>query len=140
MTSLQSRIKQIATNNGYYINVGDCRLTTYQNNGTDAAPALGQTVSSLSTLGPGVSSILVAPGSAIFRDHGKTLVSSGRVFRKVQLLVNSPSSEGVAGVDSAAALGVSTGNFLTMYIELPGTGGASSGLGGANYTPVARLG
>lgn len=144
MTSLQTRIKQIATNDGYYVNVADSRTRVYQNNGTDAAPSFGQTVSSLSTLGGSVSTLLATAGSAIFRDHGKTLVSSGRVFRKVQLLVSTGvtgvGSEGVAGVDTAAATGTSTGNYLTMYLELPGLGGISSGAAPAQYSPVARLG
>lgn len=144
MTSLQTRIKQIAANDGYYINIGDARTKVYQNNGTDAAPSFGQVVSSISTLGPAVSTLLVTAGNAIFRDHGKTLVSSGRVFRKVQLLVSTGvagiGSEGVAGVDTAAATGTSTGNYLTMYLELPGLGGISSGNTASTYSPVARLG
>jgi len=132
--------KQIRTNGGYYINVADTRATFYQNNGTDVAPLISANLYARSTLG-GVSTILATAGSAVFRDHGKTLTSSGRVFRKVQLMVStgmvyggvSAGTDGVGGVDSNP-------NYLTGYIELPGLGGYSSGLNGSAYTPVARLG
>jgi hypothetical protein len=67
---------------------------------------------------------------------GKTVVSAGRTFRKVQLVVNNSqrnganfalSTNGVAGVNTYQALG-NTGSavqdFLTGYIELgfEGTG------------------
>jgi hypothetical protein len=61
---------------------------------------------------------------------GKTLMSSGRTFRKVQLAISSVTTEGVGGIDSAPT------NYLTGYIELPGQHGISSGF----FTPVARLG
>jgi hypothetical protein len=137
MTSLQTRIKQIPANDGYYITVATgARGSFYANVGTDSAPSLtiGPLISSMSSSGQAVSSIVNAAG-AIFRDMGKTLTSSGRVFRKVQLLVSSATTEGVGGAAATVALPV---DYLTGYIELPGTGGMSSGSN--NYTPVARLG
>lgn len=133
--------KQLRTNAGYYINVADARNTFYQNNGTDVAPFISANTFARSSI---TSTILTTAGSAIFRDHGKTLTSSGRVFRKVQLMVStgmvyggvSAGTDGVGGFDSNP-------NYLTGYIELPGFGGGSSGLGSAGgvlYTPVARLG
>jgi len=130
--------KQLRINSGYYINVGDARTSFYQNNGTDVAPLISANVLARSTLG-GISTILTTAGSAVFRDHGKNLVSSGRTFRKVQLMVSTgvafggtaAGTDGVGGSDSAPT------NFLTGYIELPG---ASSGTVGSLCTPVARLG
>ena len=132
--------KQLRVNSGYYINVADARTTFYQNNGTDVAPLISANIYARSTMG-GVSTMIATAGSAVFRDHGKNLISSGRTFRKVQLMVSTglvyggavAGTDGVGGVDSNP-------NYLTGYIELPGLGGGSSGLNGSAYTPVARLG
>ena len=133
-----SGFKQLRTNAGYYINVADTRTTFYQNNGTDAAPLISSNTYARSGVS-GVSTLLATGGSAIFRDHGKNLTSSGRTFRKVQLMVSSgviyggvsAGTDGVGGVDTAPT------NYLTGYIELPGT---STNSGTALCTPVARLG
>ena len=74
-------------------------------------------------------------GAGILKDLGKTVVSAGRTFRKVQLVVNNSnrfgtnfalSTNGVAGVGTYQA-GTTTSavqDFLTGYIELgfEGTG------------------
>ncbi len=142
MTSLQTRIKQIPANDGYYITVGNALTKFYTNLGTDAAPTFnnGLMISTLSSSGAYVSSLINTAGG-IFRDMGKTLTSSSRVFRKDQLLVSSANTEGVGGNVATTALPV---EYLTGYIELPGTGGMSSGAAAGNQvlgvTPVARLG
>ena len=140
MTSLISATKQIPANAGYYITVSSIANCFYANSGTDEAPVMnnGAATSTLST--SGAFAAANAPG-AVFRDHGKTLLSSGRVFRKVQMMRNTGAvqnlgTDGVGGV--AAGASVYPTAYLTGYIELPGTGGASSGSGA--YTPVARLG
>jgi hypothetical protein len=149
MTSLQTRVKQIPANAGYYVNVGNCTATFYANTGTDDAPAfdnrpLVSSISSFGALGQTVSTTLVVAGSAVFRDMGKTLISSqtagvnARVFRKVQLMVANTSSVTASGTDGVKqvsnALG---GGYLTGFIELPGQG---TGSGTPSFTPVARLG
>jgi hypothetical protein len=142
--------KQLQRNNGYYINVADSRTTFYQNNGTDFVPL----ISSSQLVAGNVSTLLQVAGRAIFRDHGKTLTSSGRVFRKVQLMVStgqvyaslggvqsggviSGGTDGIAGSDNLSLQPNSPPNFLTGYIELPGLG---TGSGVIACTPVARLG
>ncbi len=138
MTSLQTRLKQIPANDGYYITVADARNAFYVNIGTDSAPLISTNLWARST----VTSTLIANPGGIFRDMGKTLISTGRVFRKVQLLVSSSTTEGVGG--APASTGAAASDYLTGFIELPGTGGESSGAGGAagalGFTPVARLG
>jgi hypothetical protein len=147
MTSLQTKIKQIPANAGYYINVGNCLSVVYENTGTDAAPTISNaafllTLSTAGLTAAGISSLVntvSTPGQAVFRDMGKTLLSSTRVFRKVQLLRSTLSlvnggTDGVAG--SVPDANTPTG-YLTAYIELPGTGDYNSGYG---FTPVARLG
>jgi hypothetical protein len=60
---------------------------------------------------------------------GKTVVSSGRTFRKVQLVVSAAVLDGVSGQSGTAPLE----DFLSGYIEL--------GFGnGSNFTPVAAYG
>jgi len=149
MTSLLTHRKQIPTNGGYYINVGNCSATFYANtSGSDSAPTFNNAamLSSLSTsLKANYSTLIATAGSAIFRDHGKTLVSSGRVFRKVQLMVSTGNTEGVGGAADGVNSGVGSqpSGYLTGYIELPGLGGESSGPTSntaASFTPVARLG
>jgi hypothetical protein len=138
MTSLQKNLKQIPGNAGYYVtlaSVAGAQPTFYYNAGTDAAPLISTNMACLSS---NVSTFLKAPG-AIFRDHGKTLLSSGRVFRKVQLMVstNTVVNGGTDGVSGPAYASTNNPGYFTGYIELPGQGGSSSGFLG---TPVARLG
>ncbi len=130
MTSLISGLKQIPASQGYFINVADMRTTFYQNNGTDDLPLISANVYARSTTTSQLSTIFATGGNAILKDMGKTLMSSGRTFRKVQLAISSVTTEGVGGIDSAPT------NYLTGYIELPGQQGISSGF----FTPVARLG
>jgi hypothetical protein len=75
-------------------------------------------------------------GAGILKDLGKTVVSAGRTFRKVQLVVNASrsggtnfalSTNGVAGQNTyqaAGNTGTSVQDFLTGFIELgfEGTG------------------
>ena len=75
-------------------------------------------------------------GAGILKDLGKTVVSAGRTFRKVQLVVNNSqrnganfalSTNGVAGGDTyqlAGNTGTSVQDFLTGFIEFgfEGTG------------------
>ena len=75
-------------------------------------------------------------GAGILKDLGKTVVSAGRTFRKVQLVVNNSqrqganfalSTNGVAGQNTyqaAGNTGSSVHDFLTGFIELgfEGTG------------------
>ena len=140
MSSLISHIKQIPANAGYYINVGDMRTKFFQNSGTDEVPVIEQNpygVSTINTLtGVSLSTSMTNAGGVTFKDMGKTLVSSGRVFRKVQLVTDSGAdivtgTAGVGGVDTAPTA------YITGYIELPG----QHGMGGYYApTPVARLG
>ena len=145
MTSLTSYIKQVPANAGYYINVGrlDSGATGgpkfYANYGTDELPLVSTNVYATSSY---TSSLMAAAGSAIFKDMGKTLTSSGRVFRKVQMVVSTGNvlfggTSGVGGVDNTPV------NYLTGYLELPGqhgSGGFGTALGGVGPSPVARLG
>ena len=142
MTSLQKTTKQLGENMGYYINLGSLVSTFYVNTGTDAAPAFSTNIYAQSTY---TSSLLQTAGAAILRSQGKVVVSSGRVFRKVQLMASTNAvvnngTDGVGGLDNAP------NNYITGYIELPGLLNDASG-GPWSFTravgtmsPVARLG
>ena len=77
-------------------------------------------------------STLTLAGS-ILRDMGRSVVSSGRLFRKVQLMVSTVST---GGVDGTSANSYPATDYLTGYIELPN---ATGGGGQALPAPVAYL-
>jgi hypothetical protein len=130
MSSLQSARKQIPANGGYYITLDTVLPCVFS--GTDSAPVL-TTVATGSTIATGV----------VLRDMGKTVVSSGRVFRKIQVLANT-SSILVGGTDGVQTGAKEAAAYNTGFIELPGTGGMSSGVlagtAAGTVAKVARLG
>ena len=139
MTSLQSHIKQIPANGGYYITIAKVDGTVYANTGTADAPVFNSNPF-LSSVSTATTNSTIAIGS-ILRDEGQTLISASRVFRKVQLLLSTGAlvSSGTDGVAGSAYGTANVTPYLTGYIELPGTGGYSSGSAGP-LTAVARLG
>ena len=145
MTSLQTSLKQIPANAGYYVPVADCRTTFYSITGANDAPAFGSMINSMNTAGVGVSSLIASAGAGgVFRDHGLTLVSSNRVFRKVQLLVPNTGPVVANGTDGVKQVAPgSNPTYLTGFIELPGQGtgsGSAASVSVPSFTPVARLG
>ena len=141
---MSSGFKQLNTGYSYYVNVGSLISTFYTNSGTDAAPFFSTNIYAQSTV---TSTLLRTAGAAALRSHGKAIVSSGRVFRKVQLMVSSGQvttggTDGVGGIDLGPGV---TPGYITGYIELPGQGvGSGVGTGAAAtagvFSPVARIG
>lgn len=162
MTSLLAGIKQNNTDLGYFMPVSSLQGIVYSiNYGTGSGGSFAQggfnvagtatvqqaywsllgaqTVNSatgpyLTNGNPYLSSINGA-GAGLLKDMGKTVVSAGRTFRKVQLVVNNSqrqganfalSTNGVAGVNTyqTGATTSAVQDFLTGYIELgfEGTG------------------
>ena len=80
------------------------------------------------TTGGLVLPLISSVGAGLLKDMGKTVVSSNRTFRKVQLVV-----PGGTGVSSSAS---TAGPFYTGYIELA-TG--PSYVAGASPAPVGFL-
>ncbi len=69
-------------------------------------------------------------GAGLLKDMGKTVVSAGRTFRKIQLVARNVSTGGVEGNTPS---NVNVQEFLTGYIEL--------GFDGAGQpAPVAKYG
>jgi len=69
------------------------------------------------SLGTRYASSINGPGAGKLRDLGKTLVSSGRVFRKVQLVVPNTATTSTFGVEGNQAT-VPNVDYLSGYIEL----------------------
>jgi len=131
MTSLQTSVRQVSPNTGYFIPVGDCRTTVYSIvNGAVAAP----TWATAPGTGAGYySSLIKVAGGGLLKDMGKTVVSSSHTFRKVQLVVpNTTSTFGVGGPVGSVA---PQADWLNVYIEL---GFGADGL--SSPTPVACFG
>ena len=139
MTSIPARIR---TNTpAYYMPLSSLDGLIYAYNGTaGAVPFTNATWASSGATQANATyySSVRAAGAGILRDLGKQVISSGRVFRKVQLVVRqvgaSPSTTvstfGVAGTNTGAA---ANQDYLTGYMEL-----GFDGLGPA--TPVAQYG
>jgi hypothetical protein len=68
-----------------------------------------------SAASPYTSTISTIGAGGVLRDLGKTVLSSGRVFRKIQLLVPTVSTFGVGGQAPGAT---ANADYLTGYIEL----------------------
>lgn len=153
MSSVSPHIKVIPSETGYFINLVSMAVNSVNNtsglagarvyNYNPAATAPVFSTASWACRGV-TSTILATPGGAILKDLGKTVVSSLRTFRKVQLVVSSISS----GVSVGANVASQTGNgnnptlgeeYYSGYIEVVGAYG-STGADAYNLAPVARLG
>ena len=134
MTSIPSYLKQIPSDARNFIPVSSLAYPGGINGLNEATATLSTAYWSGNgqPLGGGsrYTSSINGPGAGKLRDMGKTYVSAGRTFRKIQLVVYGLSTYGVAGKDDVSA---PTDDFLTGYIELGWEGG------GANApAPVAR--
>ena len=143
MSSIPSFIKQIPTDARNFVPVSCLMNVIYGLNEATATLAVA-TWAQGNVIGGGTvpstrwASSISGAGAGKLRDMGKTYVSSGRAFRKVQLIVPGTqagaatgagiSTFGVAGQSEAAA---PTSDYLTGYIEL-GWEGQDTG------APVAR--
>lgn len=131
MTSLQTRIKQIDVEQGYYMPLSSLQGIVYAfTPGSGAGGSFAQGAFSTASwatttyngkANPYLSSIN-GPATGILRDMGKTVVSAGRTFRKIQLVNVQTgsntfvSTNGVGGQNGAGTTPVQ--DYLTGYIEL----------------------
>jgi hypothetical protein len=133
MTSIPSFLKQIPTDARNFVPVSSLAywgginslntttgvLATASWSGNGGAGQGGRYTSSIN-----------GPGAGKLRDMGKTYVSSGRVFRKVQLVVPNTQVTSTFGVEGNQNTSPNV-DYLTGYIEL--------GWEGAGFpAPVAR--
>ena len=77
------------------------------------------------------STISTVAAGGLLRDMGKTVVSAGRTFRKIQLMTSTVSTGGVNGTGAGGNPNV---DYLTGYIEL---GSGFNGTGNSFPAPVA---
>jgi len=105
---------------GYFVPLGNCVPSMLQYNGGSGAGGsfLPGAFSAADWAGTGangagrlLSSISSVGAGGLLRDMGKTVVSSNRTFRKVQLITPSLAG-GVTGSN------VTSGPYLTAYLEL----------------------
>ncbi len=119
MTSLYgSKTRQVSNDAGYYIPVGDNR------NGVSAVLADGVTLSTAAwgAAAAATCSTIVA-GGGILKDMGKTHISAGRTFRKIQVVRTGAAFNSTFGVGGDASTAPNQ-DYLTGYLELgfEGTG------------------
>jgi hypothetical protein len=145
MSAIPSYIKQIPTDARNFVPISCLMNVIYGLNEATTvlspAPwASGNVVGGGGIVGSKFTSSIAAVGAGKLRDMGKTYVSSGRAFRKVQLIVPATTGAGTIGLGAGAStFGVSgdaeavapTSDYLTGYIEL-GWEGQNTG------APVAR--
>lgn len=142
MTSLIKSTRQ--TPSKYFVSVASLASKIFYNTGTDVAPTM-VVVPHAGAAGTGWSTVatLVTAAGTLYRDMGKQVISSGRLFRKVQLLYadGTASTFGVGGSSSAASAATTqAADYYSAYVELPGTdfSGADSNTA-FTYAPLARL-
>lgn len=132
MTSLLSQTKQNHGDQGYFISVANLlgKINGYSATGnlstaSWATPGAGGT--------PGVSTVSTLSQGLLLKDLGRTLISSLRTFRKVQLVVPS-SNPALSTFGVGGQAGTTLGNdYLTGYIELGFEGNGTP-------APVAKFG
>ncbi len=121
-------LKQNHGDMGYYIPLGDLTTKIYAlaADGTFSAA----TWASSSAIGSTISTVGAA---GILKDMGKTVVSSLRTFRKVQLVIRGAGAAGISTFGTGGGVAQVGAEYYTGYIEL--------GLNGAGTpAPVAHFG
>jgi len=125
MTSLLSGVKQNITDIGYFINLASLNGQVNAFNGNEAAPQFSCATWAFAKVGAAtsfLSSAVATGGSLVLKDMGKTVVSSLRTFRKVQVVRannQTVSTFGVGGTVGSGAVGTGLGeDYFTGYIEL----------------------
>lgn len=143
MTSIGRSVRQVSRDTGYYVPLGNLLGQIYAepvvaSNGLmssfstaawaapSGATGFGNLLSSISSVGAG----------GLLKDMGKTLVSSGRVFRKIQLVKASALNGSTFGVMGSAGTNPNQ-DYFTGYIEL---GLGELGASGGSPAPVAAFG
>ena len=133
MSSVGSQFRTVSMDNEFYITVGNMTGLIFALNTTAGAQTFTST--SWCTVGSRYLSSLTGAGTGLLRDVGRTYISAGRTFRKVQLVV--PQSTGTV---STFGVNGKTGtnpveDFLTGYVEV-GFDAAS----GTQPAPIAKFG
>lgn len=137
MTSLLLGTKQMSNEIGYFMPLASLIGQVYLR--TEPSPASANTgvnggsfsTASWAYWGSKATSSIGAAGAGILKDMGRTVVSSLRTFRKVQLVLTNSAQLSTFGVGGPAT-GVGQ-DYFTGYIELGMEGGGTP-------APVAHYG
>jgi hypothetical protein len=133
---MSSAVSAPRTANGYFVAVGpltDKVLSYTGGSGAGGSFRPGSFATATWGAGAGASTLLGTTGT-VLRDGGVTVVSSSRVFRKVQLFAPALSTGGVGG----GPLTPAGQDFNSGYIELPG-GSVDNTTVADNIAPVAYM-
>ena len=139
MTSIPAFLKQIPSDSRNFVPVSSLAYPGGINslNATTGVLATAGWSGSGQAVGNGTggsgskyTSSINGPGAGKLRDMGKTYLSSGRVFRKVQLIVANTQTTSTFGVEGNQNT-TPTVDYLTGYIELGWEGAGTP-------APVAR--
>lgn len=139
MTSIPAFLKQIPTDARNFVPVSSLAYpgginslnTTSGVLATAAWAGSGQAVGNTTGgVGTKYTSSINGPGAGKLRDMGKTYLSAGRVFRKVQLIVANTQTTSTFGVEGNQNTSPNV-DYLTGYIELGWEGAGTP-------APVAR--
>ena len=132
MTSLQTSVRQISNDSGYFISLATCANQIYSTPDTSSvvAPWASTALSTVAFggLAAGALSSVIWRASTVgtlFKDMGKSVVSSGTHFRKVQLVLpqGAPGALATAGTTSTFGVGGMASvsgmpDYFTGYIRL----------------------
>ncbi len=145
MTSIPAYLKQIPSDARNFVPVsslaypgginslnttnGQLATAAWAGSGRPPGPA-GYVANAGLADGTKYTSSINGPGAGKLRDMGKTYVSSGRVFRKVQLIVPNTQTTSTFGVEGNSPTTPNV-DYLTGYIELGWEGAGTP-------APVAR--
>ena len=137
MTSIGNYSRQVSNDSAFFITTASVVDKVFASPMGSPAP-WASTGTTASIAGFAYVSTVSSAG-ALLRDMGKTVVSSGTYFRKVQLVVQQGTAQATAGTTSTfgvagpAANGGVTPDYLTGYIKL-----GFEGIGAP--APVAKYG
>lgn len=132
MTSVLTSVKTTASDTEYYISIASLIGKVYTLNPTSLIFSTSNWASANLINGPGLPVSTVSASGAILKDMGKTVVSSLRTFRRVQLML--PGTNSTFSTFGVGGRAVSVGDdYLTGYIELGFEGNGAP-------APVAHFG
>lgn len=119
MTSLLTNLREVG-DSGYFIPVASLTGLVYARTEPSGNTGVGGgafSTASWAYFGAGTSLSTIQAGGGVLRDMGRTIVSSLRTFRKVQVATANNSTVSTFGVGGAS--GTSPGqDYFTGYIEL----------------------
>lgn len=127
---MPATFRQVSPDNDYYIPIASLVGRIVAKNETSGA----LTPANWASLGSKYTSSISTAGAGLLKDVGKTYISGGRTFRKVQLVVPQTGTVSTFGVGGYAATSP-VEDYLTGYIEI-----GFDATTGTGPTPVAKWG